>query len=101
MYGTVATFRVKSGQETKLNGLMEQWWRERAPKAKGAMSSTLYKSDNNPGQYMLAVMFDNKANYEANAEDPEQDKWYKEMVACLDGEPAWNDGEVVSHQHQH
>ena len=101
MYGTVATLRVKPAQEAKLNEIMTRWWSERAPKAKGAMSSTLYKSDANPSEYMLAVMFDSKANYEANAEDPEQARWYEEFRACLDADPVWNDGEVVAHQHQH
>ena len=38
MYGTVATMRLKSGQEAKLNEVMERWWRDQAPKAKGIMN---------------------------------------------------------------
>ncbi len=101
MYGTVATMRVKGGQEAKLSDLMNRWWSEQAPNAKGVMSSTVYKSDKDPSEYVLAVIFDNKANYEANAEDPEQARWYEEFRACLEADPVWNDGEVVAHQHQH
>lgn len=101
MYGTVATMRVKPGQEAKVTEMTDRWWRDRAPKIEGAISGSFYKSQNNPGEYILAVVFDSKANYEANSNDPEQDAWYQQFTACLDGEPVWNDGEVLSYQHQH
>jgi hypothetical protein len=31
----------------------------------------------------------------ANAESPEQDKRYREMLQWLEGEPEWHDGEIV------
>jgi len=101
MYGTVAWMKVKPGMESKLNELSERWWRERAPKAKGVMSSTVLKKDAGTNEYLLVAVFDSKANYEANAEDPEQDAWYQDFRACLESDPAWNDGEVIYHEHQH
>src|SRR5687768_7409372 len=95
MYGTVATMRVKPGMEQKLSQLSEQWWRERAPQVKGALSSTVFKTDANPNEHILIAVFDSKENYEANANDPAQDAWYQEMRACLEGDPQWTDGEVV------
>ena len=31
----------------------------------------------------------------ANADDPEQDKWYQEMRQHLEADPAWHDGEII------
>ena len=93
MYGTVATMWVKQGMEGKLSELSEQWWRERAPKATGAISSTVLRT--NDGEYILIAVFDTKENYEANANDPDQSAWYQEFRACLETDPDWNDGEII------
>ena len=95
MFGTIATMKVKPGQEQALVALMDKWWTERRPKVKGAISSTMYRSVDNPSEIMMAVVFDNKENYMANANDPEQDKWYQEMAACFDGAPSWKDGDII------
>jgi quinol monooxygenase YgiN len=98
MYGTVATLRVKPGAEAKLNEMAERWWRERAPKVRGALSNTVYRTDRNPNEFIMAAVFDSKESYMANADDPEQDKWYQEMRALLEADPVWVDGEIVSHR---
>ena len=98
MYGTVATMRVKPGMESKLNDLMEEWSRDRGPKVKGAVSSTVFKTDRDPNEFIIVAVFDNKQNYEANASDPEQDAWYRKMRECLEADPQWTDGEIVSHK---
>ena len=99
LYGTVATMRVKPGKEQSVQEQFDRWWDERRSKVKGAISSTLYKSDGNPNEMTLAVVFDSKESYVANANDPEQDKWYRDMVQMLDGEPRWTDGTIVAHKH--
>src|SRR3990172_6144720 len=99
MYGTVATMKVKPGEESKLTASLDRWWNERRPKVKGAISSTVYKSVENPNEYTMAVVFASKEDYIANASDPEQDRWYRELVQSLDGEPRWHDGEIVAHKH--
>jgi len=101
VYGTVARMRAKPGQEAKLNELSDRWWRERGQRIKGAMSSTMFRTDKDPSEFILVAVFDNKENYEANANDPQQDAWYKEFAACLEGDPMWMDGEVVFAQHRH
>ena len=93
MYGTVARIKVKSGQEKKLISVMGD--EERARKIKGYVASYIYRSDNNPNELTLAVVFESKALYHANADDPEQDKWYRKMRECMQEDPAWNDGEIV------
>jgi quinol monooxygenase YgiN len=99
MYGTIALMRPKPGQEDQLVAIFERWWVERRPNIQGAIASTLYRNKDNPAELMAAVVFDREENYTANADDPEQDKWYREMVQFLEGEPRWIDGEILAHKH--
>jgi L-rhamnose mutarotase len=99
MYGTVATMRVKPGMEAKFQELSERWWNERAPKVKGAIADYVYRTDNDPNELVMAVVFDSKENYVANAGDPQQDAWYREWRECLEADPVWSDGEIVFHRH--
>ena len=97
MYGTVAITKVKSGREQAVKDWMDRWWRERKPNVPGAVSSTLYRSDSDPSQLMVAVVFDSQEQYRANAEDPEQDRWFQQLAENFEGEPQWMDGEVLAH----
>jgi len=99
MYGTIALMKPKEGQIDALNALFEEWWAERRPKVKGAISSTVYRNVSNPAEIMVAVAFDSKENYMANAEDPEQNDWYQKLVALLEAEPRWIDGDILAHKH--
>lgn len=96
MFGTVARLRPKAGQEQAVLGIMREWERERKPKVKGAIASYLYKSENNPGQLILAVVFQDRETYFANAEDPEQDRWYRRFRELLEADPDWEDGEIIA-----
>ncbi len=99
MYGTVALLKPKAGQEQALAAMLEKWWTERRPKAKGAIASTLHRNESNPAELIMTAVFESKESYDANAADPEQDKWYQEMRALLDGDPRWLDGDVLSCKH--
>lgn len=44
----------------------------------------------------MTVVFASKALYEANAADPEQDRWYRQLTTLLEGEPRWIDGDVLA-----
>ena len=96
MYGTVARIRPKPGQEKALLAQMEEWKRTRQPKVKGAVASYVYKPDNKPGELIMVAVFQDKKTYRANAEDPEQDKWYRKFRELLQADPVWEDGEVIS-----
>ncbi|HWO73204.1 MAG TPA: antibiotic biosynthesis monooxygenase [Dehalococcoidia bacterium] len=99
MYGTIALMRPKPGQEDALKALFERWWTERRPKVKGAIASTIYRNVSNPSEIMVAVVFDSEENYKANAEDPEQDAWYRQLRDLLEADPRWIDGEILDHKH--
>ena len=99
MFGTIALAKPKEGQTDAVLALFDEWWNERRPKVKGAIASTVYRNVSNPAELMVAVVFDTKENYVANAEDPEQGEWYQKLVALLEGEPRWIDGDILAHKH--
>lgn len=92
MYGTVAKMRMKPGAEAKLQEQMQGFETLGVP---GYVSSTVYRMDDDPNEIYLAVVFDSRETYHANAQSPEQDARYREMLALLEGEPEWHDGEIV------
>jgi len=95
MYGTIFHMQVKRGQEGRVAQLMKDWEQERKPKVKGALTGLLLKPDNRPGILIGVAVFADKASYAANAEDPEQDRWYQKLRALLQADPEWEDGEYV------
>lgn len=96
MYGTVAHFRIKPGMEARMQADMKSYEQLKIP---GYINTMVYKMDADSNDYYMVVMFQDKASYEKNAEDPAQDARYKEFLAYLDGEPEWHDGEVVYSQY--
>ena len=95
MYGTIFRMKVKSGREGELLAAFEKWERERKPKVVGAITSLLLKSEKVPGEFLGVAVFKDKESYTANAKDPEQDKWYRQMRLLIQSDPEWNDGEYI------
>lgn len=93
MYGTIFRMTPKAGREQDVINMLEEWNRERRPKVRGAVASYLYRLDK--GGMMGVAVFDSKENYIANANDPEQDRWYRRLRDLLESDPEWNDGEVI------
>ncbi len=93
MYGTVARMRIKQGAE----GQLEQQLREfESLKVPGFVTTYVYRMDADPQTHYMAVVFDSKESYVANARSPEQDARYQQMRALLESDPEWHDGEIVS-----
>ena len=99
MFGTVAIIRPKAGKEAELVAGFNDWWKNRAPKVKGAISSNVHKNGANPAELIMTVVFDSKESYTANANDPEQDRWYRQVREMLESDPKWMDGEVLVCHH--
>ena len=95
MYGTIFRMRVKPGQEEAVRQEMGRWDRERAPKAKGAVATYLFKPDGSSNLLIGVAVFQDRETYRANADDPEQHQWFLRLRACLEEDPAWEDGEVL------
>jgi hypothetical protein len=95
MYGTIARMHPLDGHDGALRALQEEWNVERRPKAPGAGETYLFTPDENPYDrpttFMIAL-FDTESNYRANADDPEQDAWYRRLRAHLADDPDWMDG---------
>lgn len=95
MYGTVARLRALPGKEQELRGVSEDWAREQGPRVDGFMHEFLFRLDQGGDNYVLVAVFRDQASYRKNAEDPEQDRWYRRIRACLQADPEWQDGDVV------
>ena len=89
MYGTVAKMIVKPGAEQQLSKIGSQ------RKRLGQIKSYVFKSDNVPNEFWMVTVFKDKATYLANADSPEQDEEFRNMMKYLNQEPEWHDGEVI------
>lgn len=92
MYGTIAKMKVKPGALESLKRFAKS---ESDGSIKGFLGQYVYQMDDNPGELYLAVMFDSKESYIANADSPEQNERFLEMMEYLSAEPEWHDGEIV------
>jgi quinol monooxygenase YgiN len=90
MYGTVARTRVKPENRDKLKEVFErQGQRSRAGMVNGY---TLFENDSDVA--WLFAIFEDRASYDANANDPAQDAEYQEYRALMEDEPEWHDGQI-------
>jgi heme-degrading monooxygenase HmoA len=92
MYGTIAKVQLKPGREAEAIRLMWEFEGDRVP---GSVAEYLYRSGENPDEYYLAVVFESKEAYIANADSPEQDARHRRLAALFAAEPEWHDGEIV------
>ncbi len=95
MYGTIARLQAKPGEEAQIVNELGEFGRLNVP---GAVAEYLYKTDADPDVYFLAVIFESKEAYVANANSPDQDSRYRKILASLKGAPEWHDGEIVHAQ---
>jgi quinol monooxygenase YgiN len=94
MYGTIARMRVRPDAD----GLERVLQRQMEHPIPGLVATYVYRSDADPNELHLSVLFESRAAYAANAESPEQDARYRELRQLLVADPEWHDGEVV-YQH--
>lgn len=92
MYGTIARLQLRPGMEAELKELANQELRRAIP---GYIASYIYQMDADPNEYYMAVLFESKEAYFANAQHPEQDADYRRLRELLVADPEWHDGEVV------
>lgn len=92
MYGTIFRLQPKAGREHDVVSLMEEWARSRGPQVPGARAAYLLLSERSRGELVGVAVFDDQATYQANAESPEQDAWYRQLHEVLETDPVWEDG---------
>jgi quinol monooxygenase YgiN len=95
MYGTIAKLKVKPGKVEALKSHMASVTSRREP---GFVSVHLYQMDADPNELYLAVLFENKETYVANANRPGTNADFEKMMQLLVAEPEWHDGKVL-HSH--
>lgn len=92
MYGTVARMRIKPGYEAEFERIREEIGVGKAP---GQLAVYAYQMDRDSREFYLAVIFESREAYHNNANSPEQHQRFMKLMQVLDGEPEWNDGEIV------
>ncbi len=96
MYGTIGRFRIKPGMEGQFRQLIEGQARPfEARQVPGFVVSYGYRMDADPNEYYLAVVFESREAYWANAQSAEQDARYRQWLPLLESEPEWHDGEIT------
>lgn len=93
MYGTIAHLRLKPGMEERLKDHLTSYEQLRIP---GYVNTVVFRTDADPRDLRMAVVFESRDAYIANANSPEQDVRYRQMLELLEGPPAWHDGEVIT-----
>lgn len=88
MYGTIARMQAKPGA---LKALREMESR----KPKGMLATYVFQMDQNPNELWMAVVFESKEAYRANADSPKQNSEFLNLMENLIKEPEWHDGEIV------
>jgi heme-degrading monooxygenase HmoA len=83
---------LKPGAEARLRAMSAEFEGLKVPGYKGQI---VYRSDADPNVVFLAVVFESKEAYQANARSPEQNQRYQGYRDLLQADPEWHDGEVV------
>ena len=96
MYGTIFRMKVKPGQQQRVAEVFEEWDRDRKPNVKGAVGGLLLRPDGRSDELVGVAVFQDKASYIANADDPEQQRWYTKLRELLEADPEWEDGEYLA-----
>ncbi len=89
MYGTVARMVVKPENREKIMAVMAGDDR----KVPGAIGSYTLMENDSDNVWLLAI-FEDRATYDANADDPAMHEMYVQYRALLEADPEWHDGEI-------
>ena len=95
MYGSIFRMKVKSGQESKVADIFKEFERDRQTNIKGIVGGFIMKPDNFTGELIGVAVFQDRATYRANADDPGQHQWYLKLRELMEEDPAWEDGEYI------
>src|ERR1700730_2315497 len=84
MYGTVARIKLLPGKEASM---MAETQGYPDLMIDGFIANSVYKADAGDDEYWLAVVFENKEKYFANADSPEQGERLQRLLALMEEEP--------------
>ncbi len=95
MYGTIMRARTKPGQRDAFIAAMTE--RGRPENNPGFLSAEVCAEDKDPNGVIAVIHFRDRDGYMANAQRPETDAEYQQMLQYLDGPPEWTDVHYVSY----
>jgi quinol monooxygenase YgiN len=92
MYGTIARFRIRPEKSAQFLSRLRELNAEKDP---GLVDEYFYQMDADPNVYYMAVVFESREAYRANAARPETHARALELMEFVAEEPEWHDGTVV------
>ena len=94
MFGTIGHARLKSGRQSQLDALNQEWQQTIRPKIPGEVVQLIGYRDGQPEELVFVALMQDKATYQQLAAMPEQDAWYRRMIDLLEGDVRWEDVEM-------
>ncbi len=92
MYGTIARMRIKPGSLANI----QAWSKDiNAIAISGHIATYIYQMDSDANELYLVVVFESREAYVRNAESPDQNERFQQMMGFLEAEPEWHDGEII------
>lgn len=93
MWGTIARMQIRPEvPEAYLRAQIDAFSTERV---EGLVSSTFYRSDADPHELWIVVMFESKELYQRNSERPATHQAYLTLRSCLEEDVEWHDVDEV------
>jgi len=89
MFGTIMRAQAKAGQRDAFIAKMRE--RGTAANNPGFLSAEIGYEDKNPNSVVAVIHFRDRETYMANANRPQTDAEYQEMLQFLTGPPEWTD----------
>ena len=91
MFGTVGKAHIKPENRDKLLEVFDrQAYDQDVP---GFVKSYVMFPEKGQNEVLIVAMFEDRATYYKNADDPAQHERYLEYRSLLEDEPEWTDGE--------
>ena len=94
MFGTIGHARLKSGRQSQLGTLNQEWQQTIRPRIPGEVVQLIGNRDGQPDELVFVALVRDKATYQQMAAMPEQDAWYRRMAEHLEGDVRWADVEL-------
>jgi len=91
MFGTIGHARIKSGGQSQLEALTQEWLETIRPQIPGEFIQLVGHADGKPDELVFVALAQDKATYQRMAELPEQDAWFRRMAEHLEGDVRWED----------
>jgi quinol monooxygenase YgiN len=90
MYGTCARMVVKPENREAIRAIFKE---DEGREIKGYVATYVLSENDSDNMWLLAI-FEDRATYDANADDPRMHETYVKYRALLEEDPEWHDGEI-------